>query len=258
MKVWILCYWLAMLALSIRILSEQWLLTRKTLHDFWSDAFLKDGRAGGRSLAQEFALSVFGEPDTHWWMRILYAVSAFCSYFSFACFMFVACLHAEGVTSIFVSIAVLFVISLAMLVTTGTLLLRFTIKSGRLKERVADFRSRHDLALWRYAQSGEPSELPRWWLYGVSTSDTVFRLLESAWPFVLLFLALAGFAFGFLSWVGAKPSFLAGTSWFILLLWMLIGWIMPMDGLVKLATWKGDGKFSEVLLRNAAQKFWME
>lgn len=245
---WLLLYGVLMLTFLAFLLEKGATGLRQGLKSFWKDACGNAHRP--RTLGQEFALRVFGEPDAPKPIRGIYAAAAFLAYPLFSLFMLFECLFSEGLRTLFPFMAAFFVLSVLALGVTGILLLWFMAKYGSIMERVIEF--------WKTrAEPQEPEtapDLPVWWLYGVNKTDTLFRMISLSRPFFLIFITMLGTIAGFLGWLGEPHSAEIVLAWTTLVLWLLIGWLLPLDAALKIAPWRGDGHFSRAVLDNALRE----
>ena len=90
---------------------------------------------------------------------------------------------------------------------------------------------------------------PWWWLYA-----TVWVIAAENWPKFVP--RAAKFIVGgavlltpLLWWLHIPGTWSLVFDWLLVLLWLATGWLLPLDGLVKLAPWEGPGNFAVAVWR---------
>lgn len=132
--------------------------------------------------------------------------------------------------------------------------------AGHWRRGFGSTQQRHELAIRsmtaealaraKHGRSATPETLtPWWWLYATTTV-----IAAENWPKFLL--RAAKFVVGgavlltpFLWWLHIPGTWSLAFDWLLVLLWLAVGWLLPLDGLVKLAPWEGPGNFAVAVLR---------
>ena len=220
---------------------------------FWRDAFgVGPNRPAKNTAALGYVRDVFGASTATSATRYFYGASCGVAYLACASLGILNAIRASGGYVPVRVLAWLYMASVAALAGGLVVSLYWRWRFGSLS-------SRHRRALkslsagivaWAKEKPGEPeARTPWWWLYSVS----VIAALEN-WPaFVkraagVLFTCVL-FLTQYLMWVGIRGTWGLAFNWFLVLLWLVVGWLLPLDGLVKLAPWNGPGDFALATLR---------
>lgn len=220
---------------------------------FWRDAFgITRNHSPEAAAALAYMRDVFGAPQASVWARASYLAFCCVGYVALAGLMTLAAVEAGG-GAVPMSLLAWFYGTAA--VSMGIVV----FVAWRWRRCFGSTKQRHlramralpaNLVAWAEEKPGEPEvRTPWWWLYSVS----VIAALEN-WPVLVgragKIVGTGGlFLVPYLMWVHVRGTWGLAFDWFWALMWLAIGWQLPLDGLVKLAAWNGPGDFAIAVLR---------
>lgn len=248
-------YTIFMLTYLLRAVRSGFLEMRDSFRLFYQDAL--GNTSTERSLGQQFALEVFGEPQAPDWVRYGYAISAALAYPVFALFLVMEGLFNRSAAPVGVGFVICFVLGLLLNVATVSLSVWFIFGYGSVESRVRAFFDKNPPRAESHTRrSQKPSgddipDLPWWWLYTITRREIPWRILRWVPRVWFVFASLLGVIFGLLALLHAFNGEDSLLAWVVLALWLPTGWLYPLDGALKVAPWRGNGNFSALVLRAA-------
>ncbi len=221
---------------------------RKNLNGLIGDAFSRT--SAGRSFGQQFVVEVFGEPKAPGWLRYSYAIGAVLMYPAFAAFLVMEGLYKGGGPAP-TALEVCFVVALILEAVTVIVSVWFILQYGSTAKRVQAFFEENPRA--NRPIDGQP-ELPVWWLYGTTSREVGWNLFYGLAGIKVGVLPLVAFCLGVVDFLSARGvvhwslGWENAVAWLIFAFWLPVGWLYVLDGAMKVAPWRGDGKFSALVL----------
>ena len=235
---------------------------RKGDMGFFRDAFGSASRRPDEATAAlRYVRTVFGVPEVSRQARLVYLALCSIVYGAVTGFVVSGAILAGGDSA-----AAPWVTSTAWRLAAGFYLVGVLAWAGvvslawRWRRSFGSTRQRHEMAIRsmtaealasaKRGRSPAPETLtPWWWLYATTTI-----IAAENWP--KFSLRAAKFVVGgavlltpFLWWLHIPGTWGLAFDWLLVLLWLAVGWLLPLDGLVKLAPWEGPGNFAVAVLR---------
>lgn len=219
---------------------------------FFRDAF---GSAAQRSAEATAALryvrDVFGAPGVRFRVRAAYLVSCCLAYVAYAGYILTGAVFASwpqaphrSAWEVFAGLYLLGAVSFVW--CTGMQLWWWRRFGSAQRRHTAWLRQREGCL---HLSPAKDTKTPWWWLYATS-----FVVTAENWPafmrrtglviFNLVVLLLMAF-----QWLHVPGTWGVVVGWSLAVLWLAVGWLLPLDGLIKLAPWDGPGDFAVMVLR---------
>ncbi len=244
-----------MLLYLLRVMWNEFPGMRDNLRLFCRDAF--GNTSTERSLGQQFAVEVFGEPRAPGWLRYGYAINAALAYPTFALFLVMEGLFNRSSGPVWVGLVICFILCLISNVATVSLSVWFIFQYGSVESRVRAFFDKNPPRAESHTRrsqkpgSDDSPDLPWWWLYTITRREMPWRILNWVPRVWFVFASLLGVIFGLLALLHAFNGEEGLLAWIVLALWLPTGWLYPLDGALKVAPWRGSGNFSALVLKAA-------
>ena len=229
---------------------------------FFRDAFGSASRRPDEATAAlRYVRTVFGVPEASRRARLVYLVLCVIVYGAITGFVVSGAILAGGEAA-----TAPWVTSTARRLPAGLYLVSILAWAGVVslarhwRRGFGSTQQRHEMAIRSMTaealasaergRSATPETLtPWWWLYATTTI-----IAAENWPKFLL--RAAKFVVGgivlltpLLWWLHIPGTWSLVFDWLLVLLWLAVGWLLPLDGLVKLAPWNGPGDFALAVWR---------
>lgn len=236
----------------------QYALSRRTEDTTASLGFLRDAfgsavqRAPEADAALKYVRAVFGAPGASYKTRLFYMLACALTYVICAAGTFTLAYLGHQAThqAAWMFVSRLWIIGLALFAWCIGMQISWRRRLGSARQRHEAVIRAIDVRCLNDERTATPEKpTPWWWLYATTMAMIAENLGKFSGRAARLLVGGAALLVSIMLFMGAHGTLSSVVGWFLFLEWTSIGWLLPLDGLVKLASWNGPGNFAVAVLR---------